>query len=81
MLESIPHAFWRVHAHDPLALTKKFDLPGMVVTGLEGDALKEPLIVFCKHDFDVAMCPTCRALSTYIHGYFHRCVRDQDWSA
>lgn len=81
MLESIPQDYWRVRADDPLALTKILDLPGMIVTGLEADALQERLIVFCKHDFDIAMCPVCHALSTYIHSYSHRCVRDLDWSA
>jgi transposase len=81
MLESIPQDYWRVRADDPLALTQILDLPGMIVTGLEADALQERLIVFCKQDFDVAMCPVCHALSTHIHSYSHRCVRDLDWSA
>ncbi len=81
MLESIPQDHWRVHADDPLALTKILDLPPMIVTGLEGDALQERLIVFYKQAFDVAMCPTCQTLSTHIHSYPHRCVRDLDWSA
>ena len=81
MLESIPHDFWRVRADDPLALTKILDLPGMIVTRLEGEASKERLLVFCKHDFDVAMCPTCHRLSTHIHDYSHRCVRDLNWAA
>jgi len=81
MLESIPQDYWRVRADDPLALTKILDLPGMIVTRLEGDAQKERLIVFCTQDFDVAMCPTCHRLSTQIHDYSHRCVRDLDWAA
>jgi len=80
MLESIPHDYWRVHANDPLALTKILDLPDMIVTGLEGDTLHQRLIVFCKHAFDVAICPTCQILSTQIHDYSPRCVRDLDWA-
>lgn len=64
MLESIPQEHWRVSADDPLALTKILDLPDMIVTGLEGDALHQRLIVFCKQAFDVAMCPTCQILKT-----------------
>jgi transposase len=81
MLESIPQEHWSVRADDPLALTKILDLPGMVVTGLEADAQKGRLIVFCKQDFDVAMCPTCHAITTHVHDYSYRCVRDLDWAA
>ena len=80
MLESIPQDYWRVRADDPLALTKILNLPAMIVTGLEADAQKERLIVFCKQDFDVAMCPVCHRLSTHVHSYSHRCVRDRDWA-
>ena len=81
MLESIPQDHWHMRAGDPLALTKILDLPGMIVTRLEADAQKERLIIFCEHDFCVAMCPTCHGLSTQIHDYSHRCIRDLDWSA
>jgi transposase len=81
MLDSIPYAHWQVHADDPLALTKVLDLPDLIVTGLEADDTHRRLIVFCTHAFDVALCPTCRTLSSHIHEYSKRCVRDLAWSA
>jgi transposase len=80
MLESIPYDHWHVDADDPLALTKVLDLPDMIVTGLEGDATHERLIVFCTHAFEIALCPTCRTLSSNIHEYYKRCVRDLAWA-
>ena len=51
MLESIPQEHWSVRADDPLALTKILNLPGMVVTGLEGDDLQERLFVSGSFSF------------------------------
>src|SRR5579883_216855 len=79
MLESIPQAHWQLHAHDPLALTRLLDLPEMVVTGLEYDAVKQRLIVFCEHAWQVAVCPTCRQISAHPHEYKKRTVRDLAW--
>jgi transposase len=80
MHESIPQDHWHVDADDPLALTKVLNLPSMIVTGLEGDDTKQRLIVFCTHAFDIALCPTCRTLSPYVHDYSKRTVRDLAWA-
>ncbi len=48
MLESIPQSHWHVRADDPLALSKILGLPGMIVTRLVGDALKERLIIILQ---------------------------------
>jgi transposase len=81
MHESIPQEHWHVHADDPLALTKVLDLPDMIVTSLVGDEIHQRLIVLCTHAFEVALCPTCRTLSSNIHDYSRRYVRDLDWAA
>jgi transposase len=81
MLESIPQDYWQVHANDPLALTKVLDLPDLIVTGLEADETRQQLIVFCTHAVEVALCPTCHTLSSNIHEYSKRCVRDLAWAA
>jgi transposase len=80
MLESIPQTHWQLPANDPLALTRLLDLPEMIVTGLEYDAIKERLIVFCEHAWQVAVCPTCRQISAHPHDYKKRTVRDLAWS-
>lgn len=81
MQQSIPQEHWQVHAEDPLALTRVLALPDMIVTGLVGDDLHQRLIVLCTHAFEVALCPTCRTLSSTIHDYSKRWVRDLDWAA
>lgn len=80
MLESIPQDHWHMDADDPLALTKVLDLPDMIVTRLEGEDTKQCLIVFCTHAFEIALCPTCRTLSPYVHDYAKRTVRDLAWA-
>lgn len=86
MLESISQEFeyqeiWHIRADDPLALTRVLNLPGMTVTGIEILETHQHTIVFCSHDFGVALCTQCNTLSTKIHDYSRRCVRDMPWAA
>jgi len=80
MLPSIPQGLLHVQADDPLALTRILDLPEMVVTGLEYDSDQERLFLFCEHAWQVAVCPTCQQLSSQIHAYHTRTVRDLAWA-
>lgn len=72
----VPEDHWQVHAGDPMALTRLLDLPELIVTGLEYDAIHERLFVLCAHAAPVALCPTCHQASPQIHDYHRRTVRD-----
>jgi transposase len=74
------HRSWQVDAHDPTALTRLLDLPGLFVTGLEYDPDQMCRHVFCEHQDHTACCPTCGQISTAIHQYRKRVVRDLPWA-
>ncbi|WP_309710153.1 ISL3 family transposase [Armatimonas sp.] len=86
MLESISQELeeqeiWHIRADDPFALTRVLNLPDMIVTGIEIEQTHQRVIVFCSHDFGVALCSQCNTISTKIHDYSRRCVRDMPWAA
>lgn len=80
MLASIPDGLWQVDATDPMALTRLLDLPGLSVPRLEYDPDHARLHVFCDHLNHSATCPTCGHLSTAIHQYSRRALRDLPWA-
>jgi transposase len=80
MLASIPERPWQVDAHDPTALTRLLDLPGLRVTRLEYDSDQARLHIFCEHQNHSALCPTCTKSSTAIHQYRKRAIRDLPWA-
>ncbi len=78
--DRIPNASGFVKAGDPQALTRLLDLAEFKVTGVEYDARLGCLIVLCQHVWDVAVCPDCQHLSTQVHQYHRRVVRDLAWA-
>jgi transposase len=80
MLASIPDGPWQVAATDPTALTRLLDLPGLFVTRLEYDPDHASLHVFCDHQSQGAFCPTCGQISTAVHQYRKRTIRDLPWA-
>lgn len=80
MLASIPDGLWQVDATDPMALTRLLDLPGLYVTRLEYDPDQARLHLFCDHQNQSAACPTCATVSTAVHQYRKRAVRDLPWA-
>jgi transposase len=79
MFPSIPDSSWQVRADDPMALTCLLNLPGMVVTGVEYDAIEQTQLLLCAHTEGSAVCPTCGHRSSAIHQSTHRAVRDLPW--
>ena len=62
-------------------LSALLGLPGMVVTeyALESRAgEREVLHLFCGHEHDVAVCPTCGQVSSAVHDSTERCIRHLD---
>jgi transposase len=80
MLASIPDGPWQIEATDPTALTRLLDLPGLGVTRLEYDPAQARLHVFCEHLNDSASCPTCGQISSAVHQYRKRAIRDLPWA-
>jgi transposase len=78
--DSIPNGSWFVKAGDPQALSRLLDLDEFRVTGLEYDDRLACLVVLCEHVWDVAVCPNCQQLSTQVHQYHRRVVRDVAWA-
>jgi transposase len=79
VLDSIPNASWLVKADDPQALTRLLGLSEFMVSGIEYDDRLDCMIVLCQHVWDVALCPNCQQLSTHVHQYHRRVVRDLAW--
>jgi len=79
VLDSIPNASWFVKAEDPQALTRLLGLSEFVVSGIEYDERLDCVIVLCQPVWDVALCPNCQQLSTHVHQYHRRVVRDLAW--
>ncbi|MEW5870455.1 MAG: helix-turn-helix domain-containing protein [Chloroflexota bacterium] len=61
-------------------LTLLLELPGFKVNsyGIERDAEKDILHLYCELVMEVALCPLCKATSDNIKQYHKRCVRDVD---
>ena len=62
-------------------LSALLGLPGMVVTeyALESRAdEREVLHLFCQHEHDVAVCPSCGQVSGAVHDSTERCIRHLD---
>jgi transposase len=62
-------------------LSALLGLPGMVVTeyALESRAgEREVLHLFCQHEHDVAVCPSCGQVSSAVHDSTERCIRHLD---
>jgi transposase len=78
--DSILNGSWFVNAGDPQALSRLLALDEFRVTGLEYDDRLACLVVFCEHVWDVAVCPHCQQLSTQVHQYHRRAVRDVAWA-
>jgi transposase len=79
VLDSIANSSWFVNADDPQALTRLLDLAEFTVSGVEYDARLDCMIVLCQPVWDVALCPNCQQLSTHVHQYHRRVVRDLAW--
>lgn len=76
----VPAQSWQVDANDPTALTRLLDLPGMIVTRLEYEAVPQRLLILCEHTTHAAPCPTCQTISSAPHQYRPRRVRDLPWA-
>lgn len=62
-------------------LSALLGLPGLVVTeyALEPrTGEREVLHLFCQHEHDVAVCPTCEQVSSAVHDSTERCIRHLD---
>ena len=55
-------------------------LPGMEVTeyALEKQGEREILHVFCRHEYEIAVCPHCGQISERVHEEKERCIRHLD---
>jgi len=69
-----------IHQVTEATLTVLLDLAGFKVTGygIEQEAEKDIIHVFCELRLEVGICPKCKSISTSIKQYKERCVRDVD---
>jgi transposase len=76
----LPTESWQVDAKDPNALTRLLNLPQIKVKSLRYEGDTQRLYVICEHTVHIACCPACQKISSAIHQYQQRQVRDLPWS-
>ena len=70
-----------IQADDPAAMTRCLDLPGLHVTALTLAPGLGVLWLAVRSTATTARCPTCAELSSQVHQYHTRLVRDLPWAA